>query len=281
MKKNQIWACMVLCGLALGINSGYAASDSAKKQEPAKEPAAVQNDKSWQETFEVDKANLGRNGENKYFILRHGYILTYKKGEDTLVITVTNKTKEIDGVKTRVVEERETVKGSLAEVSQNYFAIDKTNKAVYYFGEDVDIYKDGQITGHEGAWLSGENGAKFGLMMPAEPKVGDKYYQEVAPGIAMDRAETISLTEKVTVPAGTFENCLVTKESSDLEKGAGKKQYAPGIGLVTDGGFELVSIIKPEPKAGKKDASTTENSKSKTDKPAGENTKKITDEKNG
>ena len=44
---------------------------------------------------------------------------------------------------------------------------------------------------HKGAWLADKNdknGAKAGLMMPGKPKVGMKYYQEIAPGVAMDRA---------------------------------------------------------------------------------------------
>jgi hypothetical protein len=89
------------------------------------------------------------------------------------------------------------------------------------------------------------NGARPGLMMPGKPKVGDRYYQEVAPGVALDRAEVLSLTEKVKVPAGTFKNCLKTRESSALEKGTEEKLYAPGVGLLKDGGFKLTKIEKP------------------------------------
>jgi uncharacterized membrane protein YkoI len=82
-------------------------------------------------------------------------------------------------------------------------------------------------------------------MMPGKPKVGDRYYQEIAPGIALDRAEVVSVTEKVKVPAGTFKDCLKTRESSDLEKGVEEKLFAPGIGLLRDGGFKLTRIEKP------------------------------------
>ena len=63
-----------------------------------------------------------------------------------------------------------------------------------------------------------------------------KYYQEIAPSVAMDRAEVISLTESLKTPAGTFGNCLKTQEGSalnPLEKEL--KVYAPGIGLLKDG----------------------------------------------
>ena len=87
--------------------------------------------------------------------------------------------------------------------------------------------------------LSGVNGARFGLMMPATPLLGARYQQEVAPKAAMDRAEVVSLTEKLETPAGTFEKCLNTEESLALEGGKEHKLYAPGIGLIYDGSLKL------------------------------------------
>ena len=83
----------------------------------------------------------------------------------------------------------------------------------------MDIYKDGRVVGYEGAWLSGVNRARFGLMMPGTPLLGARYQQEVAPKVAMDRAEVVSLTETLQTPAGKFEKCLKTEESSALEGG--------------------------------------------------------------
>lgn len=97
-----------------------------------------------------------------------------------MTITVANDTKAVDGVETRVVEEREEADGRVVEVSKNYFALDQRTKDVYYFGEDVDEYKDGRVS-HGGSWLAGEEGATFGLMAPGEPKKGDRFYQEQAP----------------------------------------------------------------------------------------------------
>jgi hypothetical protein len=209
-------------------------------------PEAVKG--TFRDTFAVDKANLADTGKNTYFILQPGCRLVYEDGKDTLTITVLDETKTVDGVKTRVVEERETKNGRLEEVSRNYFAIDKVAGDVYYFGEDVDMYdKSGKVTGHGGSWLAGVNGARFGLMMPGEPKVGDKYYQEVAPGTAMDRAEVVSVTENFKAPAGEFKNCLRTRESSGLESGSEDKWYAPDVGLVKDADFVLTKIEKPKP----------------------------------
>jgi hypothetical protein len=195
-------------------------------------------------SFSVDKAKLSSIGRGTYVVLEPGYTLHMQSGKDTLIITVLEGTKVVDGVTTRIVEEREMEGGQLIEVSRNYFAVATATGDVYYFGEDVDMYKNGKVTGHEGAWLSGVNGAKFGLLVPGAPKPGDRYYQESAPKIAMDRAEVVSATEEVKVPAGTFKNCLHTKESSALERGTEDKYYAPGVGLIKDADFVLVKIEK-------------------------------------
>ena len=196
------------------------------------------------DTFPVEKGDLSPTGKSEYFVLKPGFTAVYEGEEDgkktVLTITVTQETKTVDGVETRVVEERETMDGKLAEISRNYFAISKKTGDVYYFGEDTDTYKDGKVANHEGSWLSGVAGARFGLGLPGKPKVGDAYYQELAPKVAMDRAEVVSVTETVKTPAGEFKNCVKTKETTPLEKGTEYKLYAPGVGLVQDAELRLV-----------------------------------------
>jgi len=192
------------------------------------------------EIFGADKADLVSVGTNRFFILVPGFQLVLQDKTSVLTVTVLNETRMVDGVETRVVEERETVNGALAEVSRNYFAISKRTSDVFYFGEDVDVYKNGRVVKHEGAWLSGVNGARFGLAMPGTPLLGARYYQELAPKVAMDRAEVVSLGEQLDTPAGKFERCLKAEETSAVEKGREHKLYAPGIGLICDGGLKLV-----------------------------------------
>lgn len=197
---------------------------------------------SFVSTFAVDKTHLSSTGSGDYFVLEPGYVLELAGGTTHLVITVLAETRVVDGVVTRVVEERETEKGALIEVSRNYFAIDPTTKDVYYFGEDVDMYTNGKVTSHEGSWLSGVKGARFGLAMPGTPGMHQKYQQEVAPGVAMDRAEIISVTSTLNTSAGTFANCVKTEETTPLEAGAKEyKLYAKGVGIVQDGDVTLVS----------------------------------------
>lgn len=181
-------------------------------------------------------SELSATGANPYFILKPGYQCFYKSADGDLTITVLNETKVVDGVVTRIIEERENGNGKLVEVSRNYFAISKKDKTIYYFGEDVDMYNSkGKITGHGGSWLAGVKGAKPGVQMPGTVKVGMKYYQEVAPKVAMDRAEVMSLTETLKLPVGDTKNVMKTFETSAVEPGAKEyKYYARGIGLVKD-----------------------------------------------
>jgi hypothetical protein len=204
---------------------------------------AAQHD--YQKVFPVDRKNLGVNGANPWFPLTPGYTLQYKHGSDSDTLTVLHETKRIDGVETRVVEDREEKKGRLVELTRDYYAIDATNNDVYYFGEDVDVFKNGKVVGHEGAWQSGVKSAKFGLMMPGSPKPGQRFYQELAPGAGMDRAEIVSDNEKIATPAGAFEHCVHVLETNELEKGArDHKIYCSGVGQVKDGDLLLVNYGK-------------------------------------
>lgn len=207
--------------------------------------AQKQDDTSWTTDFSMDKEELTHTGRNPYFILEAGYTLVLADGKEELTITVLDEIKKVDGVETRIVEERETKDGKLVEISRNYFAISKRTNSVYYFGEEVDIYKNDKIVSHEGAWLSGVNGAKFGLMMPGLPLLKAKFFQEIAPAVAMDRAEIVSMTETLKTPAGEYKNCLKIEETTPLEAGVKEyKYYAPGIGIVQDGSLKLIRYGK-------------------------------------
>src|SRR2546422_3099120 len=173
---------------------------------------------AWTSVFPTEPDELVSTGRNPYFILEPGYSLELEGGNVRLTITVLNETKKVDGVETRVVEERETKGGQLIEVARNYFAISKRTNDVFYFGEDVDMYKDGKIANHDGTWLSGVGGAKFGLIMPGRALLGARYHQEGAPKVAMDRATIVSVSETVKTPAGEFTNCLKGEETTPLQR---------------------------------------------------------------
>jgi hypothetical protein len=196
-----------------------------------------QDSRPFTDTFLVDAKDLSTTGRNPFFVLEPGYVLVLEKAgekKEVLTVTVLDETKVIGGIETRVVEERETVDGKETEVSRNFFAICKRTDSVYYFGEDAG-----------GAWTHGEKGARFGMIMPGTVLLGARYCQEVAPGVAMDRAEIVGLTETVETPAGKFERCLDVLETNPLEPDSKEhKHYAPGIGLVQDGGLKLTRFGK-------------------------------------
>jgi len=102
--------------------------------------------------------------------------------------------------------------------------------------------KDSMLDEYDGSFLAGEDGARAGIMMPGTVLLGARYFQALAPGVALDRAEIDSLSVDVSTPAGNFEDCLRTKETTTLEPGSvSTKKYCPGVGLVQDGDLRLVS----------------------------------------
>jgi len=230
--KTRIYSAVSSGLLVVWLVASAAARDESK-------PAA-----KWTETLVPTEEKCSSTGRNEYFILEPGYQLSFEGKEGRkkveLIVTVLNETKVVDGVETRVVEERESANGSLVEVSRNFFAVGEKTHNIYYFGEEVDIYKKGKVVGHEGAWLSGVKGAKYGILVPGQVNVGDRYYSERAPKVAMDRQENISTDEVLETPAGKFGHCFKVKETTPLESGTEYKIYAPGVGLAMDGSLKLV-----------------------------------------
>ena len=217
-----------------------AKDEEVKESEKNEEGSEEDESGGWTKLFHMENRNFSPTGKNPYFILQPGYQLVLEGKEDhkqvRLVISVLNETEKIGNVETRVVEERESADAQLVEVSRNYFAIDKNTQDIFYFGEAVDIYRNGKVIGHEGAWRADEPGNHAGIMIPGRILIGARYYQEVAPSVAMDRAEIVDRETTLKTPAGTFEHCLKTQETTPLEPGVKEyKIYAPGIGLIKDG----------------------------------------------
>lgn len=199
----------------------------------------------WQDTFPISSYTMSPNGDNPYWSLEPGRFVVLGSLEpdvtEFVVITVLHETEMVDGVATRVIEEREYENGQLAEISRNFFAQAEETGDVFYFGEDVDYYKDGQVVGHDGEWRAGVDGARAGLYMPRQPVVGMRYYMEVAPNAAMDRAEIFETDATIETRMGTLDSCLVVTESSPLEPDDDSyKRYAPGVGMIFDDGLELM-----------------------------------------
>ena len=207
---------------------------------------------NWQDTFPIDQYTMSASGENRYWDLTPGRFIVLGSIEpgatEFVVITVVDETELVDGTETRVVEEREYKDGQLVEVSRNFFAAAEETGDVFYFGEDVEMYEDGEVVSHDGEWRAGMDDARAGLYMPTEPVVGMRYYMEVAPPSAMDRAEIFETNATIETAAGTFGDSLIVTESSPLEPDDDSfKRYAPGVGMIFDDGLELLKYGKRRP----------------------------------
>jgi hypothetical protein len=205
--------------------------------------AYAQEDDTWQQDFPLDRYTWQSKGKNRYWSLTPGnYValgMPRPGGGEYVIISVLDETELIDGIETRVIEEREYEDGRLAEISRNFFAMARQTGDVFYFGEDVDEYEDGELVSHGGAWRAGRDGARAGLYMPGDPVIGMRYYMEVMPGVAMDRAEIHDEDATVETPGGRFFDCLIVTETSPLEPGdESYKRYAPGVGMIFDDGLE-------------------------------------------
>jgi len=193
--------------------------------------------------------------DNPYFPLTPGTTYIYEgiteSGLEHIEVNVTLNTKVILGVTCIEVRDTVTIDGVLVEDTLDWFAQD-TEGNVWYFGENSKELEGGLIVSLEGSWTAGVDGAKPGIIMKANPQVGDFYRQEFALGEAEDMAKVLSLNESITVPyqPAPFTNCLKTKEFSPLSPDAIEhKFYAPGIGNIqevdveTGNHIDLIDII--------------------------------------
>ena len=190
-------------------------------------------------------------GTNPFFPLTPGLRYSYRSetadGLETNTVEVTHETKVILGVMATVIRDKVYLEGSLIEDTFDWYAEDKLGN-VWYLGEDTKSYENGVLVGTTGSWEAGINGANAGIIMLANPKIGDQYSQEDAPGVVADQGKVLSLKETVTVPYGTFTDCLQTADWSPIEPGNREfKYYARGIGVVLEvtphGGKERVELV--------------------------------------
>jgi len=191
------------------------------------------------ESLRAEDCTFSSTGRNPFFILEPNYQLVLAGGDASeaaeVIITVLNETRQVNGTETRVIEERESIDGELVEISRNFFAICEETNSVFYFGEEVDDYENGNIISHEGAWLAGEDSNRAGVIMPGTILLGARYYQEIAPNVALDRAEIIDTGEVIQTPSGDLSDTLITRETTPLEPDVAElKYYAAGIGLIQE-----------------------------------------------
>ena len=201
----------------------------------------------------VDPTSIGTEiAPNPWFPLVEGNEWVYSKvfeddeGDlvtETITVQVTEKTKLIQGVTCVVVKDLVEEDGSLIEDTDDWYAQDVEGN-VWYCGEialnfesfEGDVPEDPEVTDIDGSWKAGRDGAKAGILFPANPEVGAVIRQEVAWSEAEDVIEVVSVTGTESAPsASCSNNCLVTEDFTPLEPGAiEQKFYAPGVGLILE-----------------------------------------------
>lgn len=237
-----------MCGMLVLLLAASLAGCDANT--PAPDPFTV--------TYEPPfiPASMQSQVTNPYFPLPSGAVWAYEgeteDGTERILVEVLSQTREVAGVQTTVVRDRVYLDGSLVEDTFDWYAQDQDGN-VWYMGEESTEYEDGQAISTEGSWEAGVDGAVAGILMPAQPAVGQAYYQEFYAGEAEDRGRVLRLDVGITVPAGQYANCLETEDTTPLEPDVLEhKYYCPQIGTVLevdleeDARIELVAVTMPD-----------------------------------
>ena len=185
-----------------------------------------------------DFVDPARAGDNPWFPLRVGQVRTYQRHESRTTyverVVVTDRTRVVDGVRTRVVTDvlLDPARRVVRSV-ELYYAQDRAGN-VWSFGTS-------------GAWEAGSGGALAGLVMPAHPRLGDGFVVDSGPGTGEDRAEVLAVDAQREVPAGAFDDLVEVEGTTPRQAGLVRRAYyAPGVGLVYQetvaGGTELVEL---------------------------------------
>jgi hypothetical protein len=183
--------------------------------------------------------------DNEWFPLKPGTRWVWKgstqeEGEGiphSIVFTITDLTKEINGVRAVVGWDRDYSDGALVETELIFLAQDRQGN-IWHLGQYSETFEEGEFVGGS-TWLAGLEGAKAGIWVKAKPELGKPAYSmgfAPPPFYWDDFAKTFKMGQKTCVPAGCFEDVLVTDEFEPGVPGAHQlKYYARGVGNVRTG----------------------------------------------
>jgi hypothetical protein len=170
---------------------------------------------------------------------------------ERIKVEVTSERRTVMGVSTVVVRDQVFEGGVLLEDTSDWYAQDRAGN-VWYFGEATLSFEDSPAGDPAGSWEAGVDGAQPGIVMLADPMGGDIYRQEFYAGEAEDLALVRHVEDGIKVPAGTYDDVLVTEEWTPLEPNVIElKYYARGVGVVAErqifGGKDVVELVKVTP----------------------------------
>jgi hypothetical protein len=203
------------------------------------------------EHVSIDPSEFSTVIDNPYWPMVPGNRWVYSEEEDgasqRVVVTVTNDTKTIDGVETRVVHDVVSDHGVKVEDTHDWYAQDSAGN-IWYFGEDTTEYEHGKPASTKGSFEAGVDGAEPGIALPADPAAGMSYREEYKAGEAEDQAGVLSTDAQVEVPFGHFSGAVLTSNTNPLERKVQEfKLYARGVGpvmeLLVSGGSGRTELI--------------------------------------
>jgi hypothetical protein len=203
-------------------------------------------------TTTATRTGFTANVTNPWFPLRPGSVYRYRGVKDREpsreVMTVTHRTKTIDGATCVVVSDLLYIRGKLEERTEDYYTQDAKGN-VWYFGEKTaELDEQGNVKNTSGSLMAGVDGAKPGIFLFEHPRPGDSARQEYLKGEAEDHFQVVAIGVTAAVPFKTFRGAMLTKEWTPLEPDViDHKYYARGIGTVLEqtvkGGNERNELV--------------------------------------
>jgi hypothetical protein len=149
-------------------------------------------------------------------------------------------------VDTAIIQYVAYLDGRIHEVAIDWYA-QADDGSVWYFGEDVFNYEDGKVADTNGTWIAGDQ-LPPAMIMPAEPRVGNVYRSENAPGIAFEQIRVESVDQRVAGPSGNISGAIKVTELH-MDNTTEEKTFAPGYGEFSTGSpggdLEAVSLASP------------------------------------
>jgi hypothetical protein len=269
-KRLHMWPLVVvavlICAGCTSSGNGPAATNPTSPppvDSPPASPLAVPKLPTGADPVNLDPADFSADITNPYWPMRPGTRWIYRGAEQgepaqDIVIVVTKSTKKLaNGITARVVRDTARVEGEIIEDTLDWYAQDSAGN-VWYMGEQTAEFEEGKVVSRAGSWEAGKDGALPGIMIPAQPQVGQQYRQEFKKGEAEDNGQVLATNHLVEVEAGHYKGALVTMDTTTIEPDVVEfKFYAPDVGpllaLDISGGAgreELVKIDKAAAKDG-------------------------------
>src|SRR4051812_6079742 len=185
------------------------------------------------------KPRFSTSVDNPWFPLPPGTRFLYRGVKDGKpsrdVVTVERRTKTIQGAPCAVVTDLLYLGGKLEERTTDWYAQDAAGNVWYYGEETAELHPDGRVKNTTGSWQAGVRGARAGIYMPADPRLGESARQEYFKGQAEDHFRVKSLAARVRTPGASSGRAVLTEEWTPLEPGVlDHKYYVRGIGTVLE-----------------------------------------------